>query len=94
MSLLVADVDHFKEFNDTYGHQAGDDCLKSVAKALAGCLNRAPDLVARYGGEEFAVVLPDTDEEGAHAVAELMRETVARLAIEHSGSSVADHVTL
>lgn len=94
LSLLVADVDHFKEFNDTYGHQAGDDCLKSVAKALAGCLNRATDLVARYGGEEFAVVLPDTDEEGAHAVAELMRETVVRLAIEHSGSSVADHVTL
>ena len=94
LSLLVADVDHFKEFNDTYGHQVGDDCLKAVARGLAACLNRATDLVARYGGEEFAVVLPDTDEQGAHAVAELMRRTVAELSIPHSGSGVAGHVTL
>lgn len=94
LSLLVADVDHFKEFNDTYGHQAGDDCLKAVAKSLAACLHRATDLVARYGGEEFAVVLPDTDEVGARAVAELMRDAVSQLAMTHSASSAADHVTL
>jgi diguanylate cyclase (GGDEF)-like protein len=94
LSLLLADVDHFKEFNDTYGHQVGDDCLKAVARSLAGCLNRATDLVARYGGEEFAVVLPDTDEHGARAVAELMRDAVAALAVPHSASSVAGHVTL
>ena len=94
VSVLMADVDHFKNFNDTYGHQAGDDCLKAVAQALSGCVDRATDMVARYGGEEFVALLPETDERGACAVANLMRSAVSSLAIAHPSSSVADHVTL
>ena len=94
ISLLIADVDHFKEFNDGYGHQHGDDCLKAVAAALQGSIHRSTDLVARYGGEEFAAILPETDADGATEVAETMRAAVAALAIEHRSSSAAAHVTI
>jgi diguanylate cyclase (GGDEF)-like protein len=94
LSVLMVDIDHFKEYNDRYGHQQGDDCLQQVARALAGVPIRTGDLVARYGGEEFVVVLPGTDEEAAVAMAERLRETVAALAIPHEASPVAPVVTV
>lgn len=94
MALLVADVDHFKQFNDGYGHQLGDDCLKNVARVLESCLRRPTDLVARYGGEEFAVIMPETDAAGAAQVAESMREAVHAARIAHAFSSVAPVVTV
>ena len=94
ISLLLTDVDFFKPYNDTYGHQAGDECLQKVAQVLADAARRPGDLAARYGGEEFAVVLPNTSEEGAHTVAEALREGVAALKLPHAASKVAPHVTL
>ncbi|MDT8900231.1 diguanylate cyclase [Anaeroselena agilis] len=84
VSLLLADIDNFKLFNDTYGHQAGDDCLRQVAWAIADGACRAGDLAARYGGEEFAVVLAGTDSAGAAVVAEKVRAAVAGLNIVHA----------
>jgi diguanylate cyclase (GGDEF)-like protein len=78
------DVDYFKKFNDRYGHVAGDDCLRRVAGAIATGPRRPTDLAARYGGEEFAVILPDTDIEGACAVAEKIRLAVQALNIDHA----------
>ncbi len=92
-ALILCDVDYFKPFNDTYGHQAGDDCLVRVASAVRQAVRRT-DLVARYGGEEFAVILPNTEPELAQAIAERVRERVSQLQIEHSGSKTAPHVTL
>ena len=83
LSLLMIDVDYFKAFNDSKGHLAGDSCLVQVAQALGNTLPRATDLVARYGGEEFAVLLPSTATAGAVRVAELLREAVANLRLEH-----------
>jgi len=94
LSLLMTDVDFFKKYNDTYGHQAGDDCLRRVAAALAVALHRPGDVAARYGGEEFAVVLPGTDRLGACKVAEAIRSAVEEQQIQHSASGVAPHVTL
>lgn len=94
LALLVADVDAFKQFNDGYGHQIGDECLKAVARTLEGALRRPTDLVARYGGEEFACILPETTEEGATMVAESMRAAVEALCITHRFSSVAPIVTI
>ena len=94
LSLIMCDVDFFKLFNDTYGHQGGDDCLKSVAKALQETALRGGDCVARYGGEEFAVIMPATDEKSAVHVAEKIRQAVEKMAIAHSKSSVAPCVTL
>jgi diguanylate cyclase (GGDEF)-like protein len=87
LSLIMIDVDHFKRFNDTYGHQAGDDCLKKVATALEEQTYRPSDMAARYGGEEFAMILPSIDEDGASVVASRIRESIAALAIPHSGSN-------
>jgi diguanylate cyclase (GGDEF)-like protein len=92
-SLLICDVDHFKLYNDTYGHQAGDECLRSVAKTISQCL-RANDLVARYGGEEFAIVLPHTDRTGAVGTAERVCSAVAAAALPHATSPVCDRVTV
>lgn len=86
LSVLFVDIDKFKSFNDTYGHSAGDDCIRRVAQTLASCLKRPADLVARYGGEEFAVLLPETAPINAEGVAETVREAVAGLAIAHQGS--------
>ena len=86
LSLIMIDVDHFKRFNDTYGHPAGDACLKAVAGALGKVLRRQGDLAARYGGEEFVVLLPDTSEEGALVVALQAQSAVCALAIPHAGS--------
>jgi diguanylate cyclase (GGDEF)-like protein len=93
LSLLLCDVDHFKFFNDLYGHQAGDDCLKTIAQTITGCL-RSDDLVARYGGEEFAMVLPHTPRQRALQIAERVRETVFAAAIPHADSKVCGQVTL
>lgn len=83
LSLVMADVDHFKAFNDQYGHQAGDICLRSVAAQVARAAPRPTDLAARYGGEEFVLVLGETDAEGARYVAEKIREYVAELGVAH-----------
>ena len=87
LSLLMADVDFFKQYNDGYGHQAGDECLRAVAVAMRETLRRPADIVARYGGEEFAAILPDTSLEGAMLVAEAMRSAVQALCVPHEGSS-------
>lgn len=87
LSLIMIDIDHFKKFNDTYGHIIGDDCLRQVADTLSDTVRRPADFVARYGGEEFSAVLPDTDADAARLIAELMRKRVESLEISHSGSS-------
>ena len=84
----------FKQFNDTYGHQAGDDCLKKVAAALKNVVHRPADLIARYGGEEFVGVLPQTDAAGAEALGNTLREAISALNIPHEHSDAADHVTI
>jgi diguanylate cyclase (GGDEF)-like protein len=94
VSLILADVDYFKGYNDHYGHEAGDEVLKHVAAALDATVGRPADLVARYGGEEFVVVLPGTDTQGAAALAERLRAAVSALAIPHAHSRAADHVTI
>ena len=94
LSLLMLDVDCFKSFNDTYGHQRGDACLKAVAEAIQGAVKRAGDTVARYGGEEFSVILPDTDQSGAAITAQRIRRAVENLGLGHRGSSAAAVVTV
>ena len=94
LSLAMIDVDAFKDYNDNYGHQKGDDCLILIAAALTRILGRPCDLVARYGGEEFVALMPDTNADGAQALAEAMRHEVESLAIEHAHSGVAPHVTI
>jgi diguanylate cyclase (GGDEF)-like protein len=84
LALLMVDIDRFKLFNDSYGHSAGDDCLRHVARALAVHLKRPGDLVARYGGEEFAVILPDMAFDGAGRLAEDLRQTISDLGIAHA----------
>ncbi|WP_175650322.1 sensor domain-containing diguanylate cyclase [Pseudomonas sp. Marseille-P9899] len=93
LTLLMLDIDFFKRYNDRYGHPAGDACLREVASALAGCIRRPPDLVARYGGEEMAIILPNTDVEGATVVAKLVLEALNRLDILHAESPFG-HVTV
>ncbi len=86
LSLVMLDVDLFKQYNDLYGHQKGDDCLKAIGKKLSKSAPRPADLVARYGGEEFVMILGETDEDGARWVAERIRQRVALLQLPHSGS--------
>jgi diguanylate cyclase (GGDEF)-like protein len=93
MSLVMVDVDHFKQFNDTYGHQAGDKCLQAVAAQVARAAPRASDVAARYGGEEFVLVLGDTMMDGAKLVANHIREHVADLEVPHAASK-SKHVTV
>jgi diguanylate cyclase (GGDEF)-like protein len=94
LSLLMADIDCFKAYNDLHGHQLGDECLRQVAAALAGSLHRVGDLVARYGGEEFAILLPATDAEHALVVGEKLRATVEALGIPHGECDAGPFVTL
>ena len=94
LALLMIDVDYFKAYNDHYGHIAGDRCLQRVAQALASAVQRAGELAARYGGEEFAVLLPDSDELRAVAVAHRLREAVRELALEHQASPCGAQVTI
>ena len=94
LSLIMIDIDYFKNFNDTYGHQAGDKCLTEVAKVLNESLGRPEDLVARYGGEEFILALPGTNEKGALSFAENLRAKVEDLGIEHCDSQANKFVTI
>jgi diguanylate cyclase (GGDEF)-like protein len=92
--VALCDVDHFKAYNDHYGHLAGDDCLKQIAAALARACKRPTDVAARFGGEEFALLLPETTGEGALAVVERVRQELAALGIAHAGSLTSSCVTL
>lgn len=94
LALITADIDHFKEYNDHYGHPAGDLCLVDVAQTLYHALSRPGDVTARIGGEEFAILLPQTDLSGAIAVAEQLRERILALDLPHEASPVARQVTL
>jgi diguanylate cyclase (GGDEF)-like protein len=94
LSMLLLDVDFFKRYNDTYGHDSGDQCLKTVAQAIRDTMLRPADLAARYGGEEFVVLMPDTDAAGAAEVAERILQAVEACGIPHASSSAAPHVTV
>jgi len=94
LALLLIDVDHFKSFNDNYGHHAGDQCLKQLASALSSCCQRPADMAARYGGEEFALILPDTEPDGALHIAEAARAAVAGLLIPHAICSTGPHISV
>jgi diguanylate cyclase (GGDEF)-like protein len=94
ISLLLVDIDHFKLFNDRYGHPAGDACLRLVATALRGSSLRPSDLVTRYGGEEYALLLPQTSRRGAGLLAKRVLDAVAAMWIPHEGSPTAEHVTV
>ncbi len=94
LSVIMIDVDHFKFYNDLYGHPRGDMALQHVAAELKACLLRPTDLLARYGGEEFVAILPDTPADGAAQVAERLRKAVQELALEHERNSAADVVTI
>lgn len=94
LSVIMIDVDHFKAFNDRYGHDAGDRCLEAVAQALRSVVHRPLDLVARYGGEEFVILLPNTDAEGCAKVAHQLNDAVANLRIAHEQSPVTERVSI
>lgn len=94
IALLMIDIDYFKHYNDHYGHQAGDECLRAVAAALRGGMARSHDLVARYGGEEFACILPNTPLDGALTKAEELRQAICELSLPHAYSSTAPHLTI
>ncbi|MEG3757782.1 diguanylate cyclase [Pseudoalteromonas carrageenovora] len=94
LSVLLMDIDHFKRYNDCYGHRAGDECLKEVAQVLAAQCERGSDFIARYGGEEFAAVLPGVGKADAIEFANKIRSAVNALDIEHKASLNADHITI
>lgn len=94
IAMILIDIDHFKLYNDTYGHLKGDECLQQVARTLQKTVSRPADLVARYGGEEFSLILPLTDKKGAMYLAENMKAAVAALQLEHSSSKTGKYVTI
>lgn len=94
LSLIMADIDYFKDYNDTYGHQAGDECLRAVADVIRRAGGRTADLAARYGGEEFVLILPDTDARGAMVIADQVQRYMRGIAISHESSKVSEIVTL
>lgn len=94
ISFIMIDVDYFKEYNDNYGHLAGDDCLARVAKVINSCIHRPGDMLARYGGEEFAAIMSGTNSEGAQQMAQKFHAAVAELAIPHEHSTVNTHITI
>jgi diguanylate cyclase (GGDEF)-like protein len=94
LSLILCDIDYFKNYNDHYGHQAGDACLRRVARVISETLHRPADLVARYGGEEFAIILPNTPSEGAVHIARLLQIQLKKLEISHAQSRVSSQVTV
>lgn len=94
ISIVMADIDYFKQYNDHFGHPAGDECLRSVAGVLSAHVFRAPDLVARYGGEEFMVILPNTDETGSRHIAERLRHGVLSLRIVHPKNLAGSYISI
>lgn len=94
LSLIICDIDFFKQFNDTYGHLVGDECIQQVAQVINKAINRPADIACRYGGEEFAVILPDTLLDGALKVAELINQLINELQVAHKSSLVSDYITL
>jgi diguanylate cyclase (GGDEF)-like protein len=94
LAIILADIDYFKGFNDLYGHQAGDNCLRLVARTLSRAARRPGDLVARYGGEEFAVILPGADLRGAETVAEDLRRSIRDRRVAHQGSNIDCIITM
>lgn len=94
LTLIIVDIDHFKAYNDAYGHVIGDDCLRKVAAGLDQSILREVDSIARYGGEEFAAILPETNQEGGILIAQRMRNTIDKLKITHEHSPTANHVTV
>ena len=94
LSLMMIDIDFFKNYNDTYGHKDGDNCLRMVADTLEKCVTRTDDFIARYGGEEFVVVLPNTDQKGACVIAKKLLKNMRELKIPHAKSAAADYVTV
>lgn len=94
LSLIMCDIDFFKNYNDTYGHIAGDDCLRKVSLLIKQSIRRPADLAARYGGEEFVLVLPNTETAGAIAIAETIKQGLLELALPHEDSLVSEFVTL
>ncbi|OQY32748.1 MAG: diguanylate cyclase response regulator [Spirochaetaceae bacterium 4572_59] len=94
LSLILMDIDHFKTYNDTYGHSAGDNALKAVAKAISIPLKRKIDTIARYGGEEFIAILPEIGQEGVLELGKKMMESVRNMKLEHKGSPVKDYLTI
>jgi diguanylate cyclase (GGDEF)-like protein/PAS domain S-box-containing protein len=94
LSLIMIDIDFFKNYNDLYGHLIGDSCLQKIAHTMRDSLRRAGNFAARYGGEEFAVILPDTDAKGAYLFAESLRQKIENLNIEHKKSKVGKNVTV
>ncbi len=93
LSLILCDVDHFKAYNDHYGHAQGDEALRAIANALGGQLHRATDALARIGGEEFAILLPNTDQSAAVKIAKRLQSAIERLALPHATATTAPHIT-
>ena len=94
LSVAMVDIDYFKQYNDTYGHGAGDEALRQIAKAMVQTANRSGELVARYGGEEFVILLPDIEREEAVRIAERIRQSVEELGLRHETSQAAPFVTI
>jgi diguanylate cyclase (GGDEF)-like protein len=94
LTLMLCDIDYFKQYNDTYGHQRGDQCLQKIAQTLKTSLKRPGDLVARYGGEEFCIILPHTSALQASTIANQIRVAIKDLAIDHAGSQISPYVTI
>ena len=94
LSLLMLDIDHFKLYNDNYGHQKGDECLRIVAQCIQNTFKRSADIVARYGGEEFAVLLPETSLKDAENLAQTLLQNISNLQLEHEYSSTSDKITI
>lgn len=94
LTLLLCDVDYFKNYNDTYGHLMGDKCLSGIAQAINAILQRPSDIVARYGGDEFVILLPNTNLDGAAHIAEEIRDCIRQLKILHQSSPMNSQITL
>jgi diguanylate cyclase (GGDEF)-like protein/PAS domain S-box-containing protein len=94
ISLIIVDVDYFKNYNDIHGHLVGDSCLQKIARTIKDSIRRAGNFAARYGGEEFVVILPDTDADGAYLFAESLRQKIENLNIEHKNSKIGKNVTV
>lgn len=94
ISLIICDIDYFKQYNDTYGHQDGDNCLSLVSKEILNTIKRESDLVARYGGEEFAIIMPDTNNENAIKITKTLLENIRDLNIPHKKSNIDSVVTI